>query len=138
MSTSAAYKIQTAIYAALSGDATFTGYAAGGIFWDVPDNTATFPYYAMGETTDVPSDTMGTICHDVTVTHHAYDHRDSSESPTRLNNVVSRAIALLDRATLSVSGGTVYSIRREFDQIMRDEPMIWHYVVRFRVKFQES
>lgn len=138
MSASAARSIQAAIYTALSADSTFMTAVGDRVYWDTPDNTNTFPYYSLGQTTDVTEDTFGKICHDVTVTHHCFDSRDNIESPTNINTAMSRATALLDRATLSVSGGTTYYCRREFEEIFLESDNIWHGVLRFRVKFQES
>lgn len=138
MSTSAAYAIQTALYGLLSADAAMITALSTRVYWDVPDNTDSFPYYSMGETTDVTTDTFNKICHNVTVTHHVFDKRDNYEGPLNVNTVMSRATALIDRVTLTVTGGTAYYCRREFETIMRESENIWHGVLRFRIQFQES
>ncbi len=132
-----AYDVQTAMYGVLSADGTFDTLTGSRIYWDVPDNTA-YPYYAMGETTDTPADTFGIIVHEVTVTHHVWDHRDNYHGPKNVKEIMEQSLTLLDRVTLTIAGGTHVGTLRELDQITRPDSDHWHGLITYRVFFQES
>ncbi len=137
MSTVAIFEIQKAMYTVLAADAPFMALIGSRLYDDIPDNTI-FPYYQIGEATEAPLDTFSTIVHDDTVTHHIFESRKNYEGTGGVVPIMTAANALLDRQSLTITGGSHIQTRREFHTVIRDPGGIYHGVMRFRVNFQET
>jgi hypothetical protein len=126
--TSAAWPLQQAIYARLTGDASLMG-AVSGVYDYVPEGAA-YPYVAIGEAVEVPNDSHDRPGLTVTFTLHIWSRYRGTKQAIQILGHVDR---LLNRTPLAVAGFRDVSLVVESSQMMRDpDPEIRHVPVRLR------
>lgn len=142
MTADASWPVQQAIFAALAVDATLTALLADGadsIFDDVPEREA-FPYLTIGDIQSSAADTKTEGGQEHTATLNVWTKRSSRtatetghEGRKQARLILDAAIAVLNHATLTVTGfvntGTYYL----FSDVYRDDDNTYHGVARFRV-----
>lgn len=135
--TAAAWPIQQAIYARLTGDDTLAGMAD--VHDEVPEN-APHPYITVGESTEVPDDAHDRRGTDSTVTLHIWSkYRGFAEALLILDELD----RLLDQRggadPLPVDGYTRVFLTRESYQTVRDpDPDVRHVPAIYRITAEEE
>lgn len=131
MST-AAWPIQQAIYARLTGDTALMAIAK--VYDEIPE-TASYPHVSFGVTQEQPDDAHDRQGLHVDVTLDIWSkYAGNKESAT----ILAHLDRLLDRKPLNVAGFTKVSIARAWHQFIRDpDPKIRHCPVRFRIWLEE-
>ncbi len=126
--TDFAVTLQTAVYNALSADATLVS-AVTGIYDFVPEGTA-FPYVKVGDQTMVDGGTKNKKGNDFTLMVHAFSrYRGSKE----IKEIMSLVYDVLHESSLSVSGA-FNNMRFEFSDIIKEnDGLTTHGMQRFRV-----
>jgi hypothetical protein len=130
MSGSPTLPLQGAIFTRLSTDTTLVTTLGAAVYDNVP-SSATFPYVALGDITEVPSDTMGKTGRDITVTIHIWSRYVGMKQTKEIQN---RIDELLDRWAPTVTGWNAVQMLQEFFETMRDPDGITrHGVSRYRI-----
>ena len=126
--TDFAVTLQTAVYNALSADATLVS-AVTGIYDFVPEGTA-FPYVKVGDQTMVDGGTKNKKGNDFTLMIHTFSrYRGSKE----IKEIMSLVYDVLHESSLSVSGA-FNNMRFEFSDIIKEnDGLTTHGMQRFRV-----
>jgi Protein of unknown function (DUF3168) len=128
--TTATWHLQTAIYSALSADATLTGLLGGTkVFDDVPRGTE-FPYVTIGQSR-VRDWSTGTDRGDEhIVTLHVWSRDNGRKS---VEAIIDAIAAGLHDQPLAVTGHRLINLRRELSDIRREsDGETYHGIVRFR------
>lgn len=103
--------LEAAIYGRLSGDATLTGLAPGGVWRAVAPVGTTGVYVVFSHVSGVDAYTLA----DRATTTHNYLVKavTPGETSTPAWNAAQRIDTLLNDQPLTITGGTVMSVRRE-------------------------
>lgn len=138
MPGSPASPLLAAVYTRLNSDATLTTTIGASVYDDVPI-AAEPPYVTIGETTEVPRDTMGRTGRDMTLTVHVWsDYAGMKE----VGDVQDRVDDLLDRWTPTVTGWAATEMLQEYFESFRDtadpDRPLRHGVARYRIFIQAS
>lgn len=131
--TTAAWPLQQALYARLSGDPALTALA--GVYDEVPEN-AGYPRVVIGETVETPDEEHGRGGLRVLHTLHIWS---TYEGFAQALAVLAEVNRLLHRQPLAVAGFTDVSVAHDYTATMRDpDPDIRHVPVRYRVWLAEA
>jgi hypothetical protein len=146
---SAAVEIQRAIYNALRNDASVAGLLAvdpnagsptmPAVFDHVPQSATpeaatSFPYVALGATTEGEFDTDDQVGRETTFTIHTWSRK---RGLNELKQVMDAIKSMLHNGTLTVSGETFVFCYQDFAETMLDpDGMTRHGVQRFRIVTQ--
>lgn len=127
--------VQVGIRAVLLGDATLTDIIGPRSVWDEPPEDESMPYVHIGESTSIPDGSHGGQGRQVAATLHSWA---KARSANAVNSIGVRLVALLDHQHAALdaatSGVTVWMVRHEFSQTMRDPNReIRHRIDRFRI-----
>jgi hypothetical protein len=135
MSGEASISVQTAIYSALTGDATLTGKVTG-VYDSVPDETS-FPYVAIGDDTVRDFSTNTFSGEEMTLTIHIWS-RDRGRKNTK--SIMADIYRVLHKANLSLTNGaSLIHVLFEFAEIVLDpDGTTYHGIQRFRMLLQEG
>jgi hypothetical protein len=110
---SATRAIQTAIYGVLSGDATLTNLATGGVHNDIPDGQA-YPHVLISKATETPWHTFGTATTGLgwrnIIRVHVYSRYQGDKEAMEIHE---RVVSLLNFQPLTVTGYTQVSCEYE-------------------------
>lgn len=123
--------IQTAMFAAMTGDAALMGLVTG--VYDYVPETAVYPYIVIGEATEIPRNSQDRYGWETVPTLHVWD---KYRGYSRVLRIGSRIGVLLDHQRLTIPGYDLVAIRFEFSQTLTDpEPPgdIRHLVLRHRI-----
>lgn len=130
MSGSPQWVLQDAVYTRLSGDSTLVT-TLGASVYDYPPEGAAYPYVTLGESTEVPSDTMGQTGRDVTLTLHYWSQVKGMEQVHKIHNRVDEL--LNDWQPTGLTGWTSVILQLEFYEAFRDgDGATRHGVARYR------
>ncbi len=135
MTADSQWPLQQALHAALSGDAALQGFLGdpARVFDQVPQDSA-FPYLVIGEDTTAPFDTKTEAGMEHRLTIHSWSRYRGLKETKQLMAAVT---AILDGASLSVSGHDLVLIRHEFGATFLDpDGLTRHGVQRFRALTQ--
>lgn len=132
---SALRSIQASVYAVLSGDATLTALAA--VVGDIGP-TRSYPFVLVGDGIEKPWHGFSTSGYnDILRTHIYSNYQGDSQALT----ILARITALLDHATLTVSGyGSVlceYEQARVLRESDADRQEVRHIPAEFRVRVRQ-
>ena len=128
----AAFAVQTAIHARLTGDATLMA-TLDAVHDQVPENAA-FPYLTIGEDTASDFGTKTEQGQSLTLSLHAWSR---AHGRRQVKDILARVHALLHEQALTVAGFTHVMTRFEFTQTFRDpDGLTQHGVARYRVVVQ--
>lgn len=127
-------EVQTAVYDALTGDATLTALV-NGVFDHVPEGTD-YPYVELGEATATAENSHDRTGKDQVLTLHVWsDHHGYSEAL----NIAARIAVLLEHQALTLTNDHHVYTQFEFAQTLRDpDPAVRHVPVRFRIVTEET
>lgn len=120
--------LQVAVYQRLNGN---VGVGVG-VYDEVPPGTP-YDYVVIGETTERPWLTHTEDGSDETVIVHAWS---DAKGATRVKTILAAVNTRLHRANLTLVGGAVAQLRREFAEVFREPAeagkTLRHGVIRFR------
>ena len=130
MSGSALGAIQTAVYAALTGDRALMALVRS--VRDEITEDAPFPYVTIGDATELPFDSFAEYGSDATLTLHVWSRGKGFKEAQAITH---RLIQLLDNNTgLAVAGLTTVLLNKEMTETLREQDGITrHVIVRFRI-----
>ena len=135
---SATGAIQQAIAAKLTGDAPLMAILTGGVvdFRGIPLGQ-TYPFVAIGSSTEVANDCLGQLGYDTTITLDAFSRQPGAKE---CQVILARLNALLNRKPLVIAGMHHVDTWYEFSQPMGDpsDDRITHMPVRYRIQAQEG
>jgi hypothetical protein len=127
--------VQVGLRTLLLGDAALTALIGESSVWDEPPEDEDFPYVHIGEATSILDGTHSGQGRQVAETLHSWDKARTARS---VNRIGARLVAVLDLQAEAfdavTSGVTVWMIRHEFSQTLRDpDRTIRHRIDRFRI-----
>lgn len=127
--------VQVGLRALLLADGTLTTLIGALSVWDEPPEDEEMPYVHIGEATSILDGTHDGQGRQVAATLHSWAKARSARA---VNQIGARLVAVLDlqEAALDAvtSGVTVWMIRHEFSQTLRDpDRTIRHRIDRFRI-----
>lgn len=128
--------VQVGIRAVLLGDAQLVAMLSDDqSVWDEPPEDEGYPYVHIGEVTSIIDGTHSGQGRQVVETIHSWAR---SRTAALVNEIGARVVAALDLQHVAldaaVSGVTVWMVRHEFSQTMRDpDRTIRHRIDRFRI-----
>lgn len=126
--TDANTTLQTAIYTALTGDATLMASVTG-VFDDVPPDQA-FPHIELADVDSVDYGTKTTEGLEHFIEVHVWSNYHGQKEIFDIMRLVDD---VLHDQTLSLTGHTLVNIRRESRVTVRDiDPQIRHGIMRYR------
>lgn len=132
----AALPLQSAVFTALTGDASLVT-ALGGTakIYDYAPQDTNFPYVTIGEIAGQEWDTKGTDGQRSQVTVHVWSRKRGMKETREL---LAHVYRILHRASLTVAGHTLVHIRYLFDDAFtEDGGQIFHGVMRFEAITQD-
>lgn len=116
-----------------NGAATALKNAVTGMYLtEAPQGTA-YPYIVYHKISGVPDWTFSEDMENVLIQFNIYD--DNSSSAT-INDIYTKLIALYDWCTLSVTNWNSIYMKRELDELTRDND-IWRYLCQYRLEIQK-
>ena len=132
MPDSAMLPVQTALYGVLAADATLAGLVDG-VFDAIPEENKPGRYVVLGESTELADNTFGAQGRDELLPIHVYTAATPrAEGWAQAKAIASRVVALLDGASLAVSGETFVLCQFETSQTLREGD--WrHIATDFRI-----
>ena len=127
--------IQIGMRALLLADGTLTALIGEQSVWDEPPEDEEMPYVHIGEATSIADGTHSGQGRQVAATLHSWAKARSAKA---VNDIGTRLVAVLDLQETALdavtSGVTVWMIRHEFSQTLRDPNReIRHRIDRFRI-----
>lgn len=128
--TSAAWALQKAIFAKLSGDAAVTAALGGARVYDDVPVRKEFPFVSFGPSIERDWSTAGSEGKELTLTLHAW-----SRAHGRLESdaVLEAVRAALHDAALTLDGHRLVNLRHEMTDVRREnDGETTHGLVRFR------
>lgn len=128
--TSAGWALQKAVHAALSADAALAGLLGGPqVFDDVPQQS-TYPYVALGSSTERDWSTATEDGAEHVLTLHVWSRKAGRKETREIMEAV--RLALHDKP-LVVGGHRLVNLRHEFSEARRDaDGETYHGIVRYR------
>ncbi len=121
-----------AIYSKFSNNGALSGAVTGMYLTEAPQGTA-YPYIVYHKISGRPDYTFSEDMENVLIQFNIYD---SNSSSTTINDIYTKLTALFDWCTLTVSGWDSIYMKRELDDLTRDND-IWRYLVQFRLEIQQ-
>lgn len=135
--SSPSWELQDAAFDRLAADATLETLlgAADRILDDAPEKQA-YPYIIVGEDSELPNETMGTVGVEQTLVFHIWSQYKGSK---QVKQIHARMKALLHRWQPTASGWDTTQMLFEFFEIVRDPDGITrHGISRYRVYASEE
>ena len=133
--TDRSIELFTAIFTALSGDATLTGLLGGpAIYNGVKDGTPP-PYVDIGDDTAIDDSGINVDAQEHTITLHTWTQQPiGGQSAKNLcMSIMVEVRNVLHEARLLLNNGALCNMRQEFRETLRDpDGVSWHGVQRFR------
>lgn len=135
MSGSALSRVQTAIYALLTGNGPFMAAAGSGVFDYVPDKEA-FPYVTLGDATEIPFLVFGNNGHEQTLTLHIWSQ---ARGFLECFGILDAMTTLLEATPLVVSGHATVLLNFDNATSLRDpDGLTRHVAARYRIIVQDA
>ena len=133
MTADSQWPLQTAIHAALTGDATLAALVGDRVYDHAPQD-ATFPYLVIGEATAAGFDTKTEEGMEQTLTIHGWSrYRGLKE----VKDMMAAVTGALDQQSLSLTGHDLVLLRFTFAATFLDrDGLTRHGVQRFRALTQ--
>jgi len=122
----------TGIYSKFSGNSALSGAVTGLYLNKAPQGTA-YPYIVYHKISGRPDYTFSEDMENVLIQFNIYDSNSSSAT---INDIYTKLTALYDWCTLDVTGWDSIYMKREFDDLTREND-IWRYLVQFRLEIQQ-
>lgn len=127
------HALQKAIYTALDGTLT------GGVYDYVPPD-APYPYTVIGDGTEAPDDLHDNDGAEETITLHVWSRERGAK---QVKTILKEIDAALHFGSLSPTGASVWTVEREFTEIMRDRDPdtgeeLRHGVARYRIGMEAT
>ena len=122
----------TGIYTKFSNDGDLSGVVTGMYFTEAPQD-AVMPYVVFHKISGVPDHTFTEDMENVIIQFNIFDDHSSS---TTVNDIYAKLTALFDWCTLTVAGWNSIYMKRELDNLTRDND-IWNYFAQFRLEIQK-
>ena len=122
----------TGLYNKYNGNAALKAVINGFYFTEAPQD-AVMPYIVYHKISGVPDHTFTEDMENVIIQFNIYDDHSSS---TTVNDIYAKLTALFDWCTLIVAGWNSIYMKRELDNLTRDND-IWNYFLQFRLEIQK-
>lgn len=121
--------LQSAIYSALTNDATLSA-AIDGVYDFVPDNQNAFPFITIGDITLNERDTDDTNGYSAVFVVHTWSRSEGKKQAADIQNLV---YGLLHKTSPALSTGAVLLMVQESQEVMRDpDGRTFHGIQNFR------
>lgn len=135
MAGSALFRVQEAIYSALSADSTL-GALVTGVF-DAPPENQTHPYVVVGDAVEYPMDTLASTMKRVDIDVTAWSQYPGMKEAVA---ILDRVVVLLHKVSLSVTGYQHVGTVQTPTQVTRgeNEGVARRGVARFSVWVKQS
>ena len=121
------------IYSKFSGDIAGLKLAITDLYLTEAIQGAIYPYCVYHKISGVPNYTYTEEAENVII---QFDLYDDSSSSTNINTAFSALTALFDWCSLTVTGWNSIYMRRELDNLSRENDT-WHYIVQYRLEIQK-
>jgi len=115
-----------------AGGAALKAVVSGMYFTEAPQGT-TYPYIVYHKISGVADYTYTEDMENVIIQFNIYDDNSSS---TTINDIYTKLTALYDWCALSVSPWNSIYMRRELDNLTRDNG-VWNYMISYRLEIQK-
>ena len=122
----------TGLYNKYNGDADLKAVITDLYNTEVPQD-AVMPYVVYHKISGVPDYTYTEDMENVIIQFNIFDDHSSS---TTVNDIYAKLTALFDWCTLTVAGWNSIYMKRELDNLTRDND-IWNYFAQFRLEIQK-
>ena len=120
------------LYSKFDNDASLKAVVSGMYFTQAPQGTE-YPYITYHKISDRPDYTYTEDMENVIIQFNIYDDHYSS---TTINDIYSKLTALYDWCSLNVTGWDSIYMRRELDNLTREND-IWQYMIQYRLAIQQ-
>jgi len=120
------------IYSKYNNSVDLKAAVTGMYFTEAPQGTI-YPYIVYHKISGVPDYTFTEDMENVIIQFNIYS--DSSSSTT-INDIYTKLTALYDWCSLTVTGWNRIYIKRELDNLTREND-IWNYFVQYRLEIQK-
>jgi len=122
----------TGIWNKYNGNAALKAVVSGMYLTEVPQGTA-YPYIVYHKISGVADYTYTEDMENVIIQFNIYDDSNSS---TTINDIYTKLTALYDWCSLTVSGWNSIYMKRELDNLTKENG-IWNYFVQYRLEIQQ-
>jgi len=122
----------TGLYSKFSNNAALKAVVSGMYLTEAPQGTE-YPYIVYHKISGVPDHTYTEDMENVIIQFNIYDDHNSS---TTINDIYTKLTALYDWCSLTVVGWDSIYMKRELDNLTRDNG-IWNYFVQYRLEIQK-
>jgi len=122
----------TGIWNKYNGNAALKAVVSGMYLTEAPQGTA-YPYIVYHKISGRPDYTYTEDMENVIIQFNIFDDNNSS---TTINDIYTKLTALYDWCSLTVAGWDSIYMRREIDNLTRDNG-IWNYFVQYRLEIQQ-
>jgi hypothetical protein len=136
MSTSASLALQSAVYAALSGNIQLTGLLAGPSIYDDTPQPVSYPFVTLGETTSRDNGTGTEDGEEHILSLHVWSQAAGRSEAQPIMSVVR---SVLHDARIAVAGQSLVNLRHEFSDVRHEaDGFTIHGLMRFRAATEPS
>lgn len=126
--------VQIGVRTLLLARTSLTALIGANNVWDEPPEDWSRHYVHIGEATSIPSGTHGGQGRQVVETIHSWAKSRSARSVNAIGAEIVAALDLQESALDAVTSVTVWMVRHEFAQVLRDpDREIRHRIDRFRI-----
>lgn len=115
-----------------NGNAALKAVVSGMYFTEAPQGTA-YPYIVYHKISGVADYTFTEDMENVIIQFNIYSDSNSS---TTINDIYTKLTALYDWCSLTVTGWNSIYMKRELDNLTRDNG-VWNYFVQYRLEIQK-
>jgi len=122
----------TGLWNKYNGNAALKAVVSGMYLTEAPQGTE-YPYIVYHKISGVPDHTYTEDMENVIIQFNIYDDHNSS---TTINDIYTKLTALYDWCSLTVVGWDSIYMKRELDNLTRDNG-IWNYFVQYRLEIQK-
>jgi len=122
----------TGLWNKYNGNAALKAVVSGMYLTEAPQGTA-YPYITYHKISGVADYTYTEDMENVIIQFNIYDDHNSS---TTINDIYTKLTALYDWCSLTVAGWDSIYMKRELDNLTRDNG-IWNYFVQYRLEIQK-
>jgi len=122
----------TGLWNKYNGNAALKAVVSGMYLTEAPQGTE-YPYIVYHKISGVPDHTYTEDMENVIIQFNIFDDHNSS---TTINDIYTKLTALYDWCSLTVVGWDSIYMKRELDNLTRDNG-IWNYFVQYRLEIQK-
>jgi len=122
----------TGLWNKFNGNAALKAVVSGMYLTEAPQGTA-YPYITYHKISGVADYTFTEDMENVIIQFNIFDDNNSS---TTINDIYTKLTALYDWCSLTVVGWDSIYMRRELDNLTREND-VWNYFVQYRLEIQK-